>query len=127
MTKIALAAKCVSIFATTVALIIVASSYYYEVRHRKAAREWDISISTEDNGKYTAKYNYMSERLIYLKIYETATEELLATRTYDSGDIARLYWFKDHLTYSTYDTSMFYDGSINLPPTKMDKLLTYLP
>ncbi|MCZ2496546.1 hypothetical protein GN316_07235 [Xylophilus sp. Kf1] len=121
------AAKWVAISIGILVLLFHLLIYWYELGLRSRAQNSAISISTEDQGKYTAKYHYMGERLVYLKLYKTATGELLATRTYDNGDRVRLYWFNDHLIYSPSDTSYFYDGSIRLPPTLIDKLLTYLP
>ena len=64
---------------------------------------------------------------MYLELYDTATNELLATRTFDHGGVIQLNWEKTHLGYDTTEQSWFDRGKIDLPPSKLDKLLTYLP
>ena len=119
--------KWVTITIGALVLIVNALVYRMEAKSRSAVTDWATSVSTEDNGKYTVKYSFISESLIYLKLHESATNELLATRTYRAGNIAQLNWTKDHLGYDTTEQSWFDRGKIDLPPSKLDKFLTYLP
>lgn len=107
--------------------IIVALLYHRDVNRRSTAKNWDSQLSTEDDGIYTAKYTYLKSDVMLIRLYRTGEETLLAERTFDHSDMPRVFWTKDKLIYSTNDSSMFYDGFINLPPTWIDRLLAQLP
>lgn len=120
-------AKWLAILVGVLILALNALVYRMEARSRSMADNWTISMSTEDDGKYTLKYDYIGRGLLYIKLYDTATNELLATRTFYHGGVIQLNWEKDHLGYDTTEQSWFDRGKIDLPPSKLDKLLTYLP
>lgn len=112
-------------------LLICLLPYILDARYRSGAREWKDwewkhDQSTKDGGKYSTKMAVFKDKA-YLQLYETETGELLADRLYSHGDILRLLWKKDRLIYSTVEDTLLYDGGIKLPPTQLDKLLTYLP
>lgn len=93
---------------------------------RLGAKNCGSTLSDEDNGKYTAVQCVFLD-MSYLKIYETQTKELLAERFYQHGGIIKLYWFKDEVVYNTNEDSWIYNGIIKLPPTQLDKMLTFIP
>lgn len=97
-----------------------------ELGMRLRAKNCESTLSEEDNGKYTAIQCVFRE-MNYLKIYETQTMELLAKRFYRHGGIIKLHWFENEVIYSTNDDSWIYDGTIKLPPTQLDKILSLIP
>lgn len=119
----------ISIATKTILLvfIIIALIYHRDANRRSAAQNWDSQLSTEDDGIYTAKYTYLKSDIMLIRLYKTGGKTLLAERTFDHSDMPRVFWTKDKLIYSTNDSSMFYDGAINLPPSWIDKVLAQLP
>lgn len=110
-----------------IVLICALFNYYGDASRRATANEWWTQTSTKDEGIYTAKYTSLTNEIMLIRLYKTGEKKLLAERTYDSSDIPRVFWTKDLLIYSTNDSSMFYDGAINLPPSWIDKVLAQLP
>ena len=93
---------------------------------RLSAKNCGSTLSEEDNGKYTAVQCVFLD-MSYLKIYKTQTKELLAERFYRHGGVIKMHWFKDEVVYSTNEDSWIHDGIIKLPPTRLDKMLTFIP
>ncbi len=108
-------------------LLIVSIIYYGDASRRAAAKNWESQLSTEDKGIYTAQYTYLTSEIMLIRLYQTGQDEILAERTFDHSDIPRVFWTKDCLVYDTNDSSLFYDGGINLPPTWIDRFLAQLP
>ena len=108
-------------------LICASFNYYGDASRRETAHGWQTQTSTKDEGIYTAKNTSLGSEIMLIRLYKTGANTLLAERTYDSMDIPRVFWTKDKLIYSTNDSSMFYDGAINLPPSWIDKVLAQLP
>ena len=108
-------------------LLFIAIDYYGDASRRMKAYEWIISTSTEDDGFYTAQYTALTSEIMLIRLYKTGEDKLLAERTFIHSDIPRVFWTKDCLVYDTNDSSLFYDGGINLPPTWIDRLLAQLP
>lgn len=110
-----------------VVIFITVINYYGDASRRSTAEDWSIQTSTEDDGIYTTKYTYLTSHIMVIRLYKTGENTLLAERTFDHSDMPRVFWTKDKLIYSTNDSSMLYDGFINLPPTWIDRLLAQLP
>lgn len=98
-------------------LICASFNYYGDASRRSTAEDWSIETSTEDDGIYTTKYTYLTSHIMVIRLYKTGENTLLAERTFDHSDMPRVFWTKDKLIYCTNDSSMFYDGAINLPPS----------
>ncbi|MCZ2497149.1 hypothetical protein GN316_10295 [Xylophilus sp. Kf1] len=86
-----------------------------------------MEASEADGGIYDAKYAYVRNGWIFLRIYRRGCDEILAERLYYSGDRAKFFWLKDIMAYNTASDDWPHDGTVVLPPTPMDRLLTYLP
>ena len=110
-----------------IAIFIVLINYYGDASRRSTAENWSSQSSTEDDGTYTTRYTYLTSHVMVIRLYKTGEKTLLAERTFDHSDMPRVFWTKDKLIYSTNDSSTFYDGFINLPPTWIDRLLAQLP
>lgn len=119
----------ISIFRNVVlcVIFIISMIYYGDASRRAGAKNWSKQLSTEDGGIYTAKYTYLTSEIMLIRLYKTGESQILAERTFDHSDMPRVFWTKDMLIYSTNDSSMFYDGGINLPPTWIDRILAQLP
>jgi hypothetical protein len=109
-----------------IALFLLGINYYFAAHARAHAGEttggWEVEISDTHDGAYTARYALINRRDILLRLYRTGDPTVLAERTYDEHGVA-LTWTKDMLIY---DSSVD-DGVIDLPPTRMDRLLAMLP
>lgn len=118
-----------SIFRKVILLAILGVSliYHGDASRRAVAKNWESQLSTEDGGIYTAQYTYLTSEVMLIRLYKTGRDEILAERTFDHSDMPRVFWTKDCLVYDTNDSSLFYDGGINLPPTWIDRLLAQLP
>lgn len=108
------------------AFILFAVKYCFEVKARVRADsrpdEWWSEVSPIQGGAYTARLVFTSRDTILLRLYRTGDPILLAERAYTEHGVALL-WTDDWLIY---DTSLD-DGAIQLPPTRLDKLLAKLP
>lgn len=107
-----------------VALFFVAVNYQLAVRARASAVTFHTERSTEDGGLYTARYAYLANGMILLRVYRTANMTLRAERTYRYDDAARLVWTKPRLIYDTASGS---GGSVALPPPLYDRIMAHLP
>ncbi|MCA8009215.1 hypothetical protein KPB04_10500 [Burkholderia cenocepacia] len=101
-----------------------AGSYYQDAHVRARATQFDTELSTNDGGRYTAKYTYLAGDRILLRLYRTSDMRLLAERTYEYPESIRLVWTKEFLIF---DTAVDSDGEIKLPPTLFDRLTAMLP
>lgn len=103
----------------------VSLSYYEGVKARASASAFQTVQSDKDGGIYTARYAYISRDRIFLRVYRTSDMALLAERTYEYPDAAKLIWTKDSLIYDTAGEGD--DGKVHLPPTVVDRLLAKVP
>lgn len=101
--------------------------YSGEVSRRNRASDWQFEKSIFDDGRYTAKYGYVGRGAALLRIYETKSDRLLAERQFHAAVPVKLIWMPAGVQYSTNDDSWFYEGVINLPPDRIDRLLAHLP
>jgi hypothetical protein len=114
------------VFGTTLFLVAVfALRYQADARERANAHISGESISDEDGGPYIARYAYLGNREVLLRVYRRSDMSLIAERTYSELDEVKLAWTTDELIY---DTSAF-DGKgyIDLPPTLLDRILAKFP
>lgn len=106
--------------------ILFAVKYCFEVKARLRADnrpdEWWSEVSPIQDGAYTARLVFTSRDTILLRLYRTGDPILLAERVYTEHGVALL-WTDGWLIY---DTSLG-DGAIQLPPTRLDRLLAKLP
>ena len=98
-----------------------------DYKNRAGEHDWLIENSTEDGGLYFAKYAYVGQGWIFLRIYRKGDERVLAERLYLYLDKAKFYWSKDLVVYDTAGGDIPHDGVVALPPTRLDRLLTYIP
>ena len=101
--------------------------YSGEVSRRNHASHWQFEKSKFDEGRYTAKYAYVGRGAALLRIYETKSDRLLAERQFHAAVPVGLIWMPNGVQYSTNDDSWFYEGVIDLPPNRIDRLLAHLP
>lgn len=102
-------------------------NYGSDVIYRHSANDWIEEVSDADGGLYTAKYAYLGRGWILLRIYKTGQPELLAERTYQYLDRAKLLWLENIIIYNTAEDELIYDGGVNLPPSRLDFVLAKLP
>ncbi|MCZ2497146.1 hypothetical protein GN316_10280 [Xylophilus sp. Kf1] len=114
---------------TPVALVIAVLllNYWLDVQQRSGSHHWMVEESDADGGLYYAKYASVGPERIFLRIYKRGSEDILAERLYYSGDHAKFYWSKTQVGYNTTGDDWPHDGMVLLPPTRLDRLLTYLP
>jgi hypothetical protein len=116
-------------WALCIAVVLVGVRYCFEARGRSRADEypdqWRTEISDVQGGAYTARSTVVHHGTILLRLYRTGDSTLLAERTYREHGV-ELLWTNDELIYDTADDS-FLGGGIQLPPTRLDKLLAKLP
>ncbi|WP_159270982.1 hypothetical protein [Variovorax boronicumulans] len=113
-----------------IALLLFGIKYCFEVKARVRADNhpdrWWSEVSPIQGGAYTARLAFVSRDTILLRLYRTGSPTLLAERTYREHGVA-LSWTDDGwLIYDTSDTS-YDEGSIQLPPTRLDNLRAKLP
>ncbi|MBC8746155.1 MULTISPECIES: hypothetical protein [Paraburkholderia] len=106
----------------TVILALAALGYRTAVKQMTEATFHD---QRSDDGKYIARYAYPPRDRIALRLYRTATKELLAERGYRYPERIRLLWTDDYLIYDTSAASE--DGEIELPPSWWDRVKAKLP
>ena len=123
---VALAKKMVS-YIFLAAFVVCVLYYALQVWYRHSPNIWYEQVSDVNEGAYTVRYAYVAENWISLKIYKTGENQLLAERTYQFVGPADFTWVNNKLIYDMSDNSFYYDGLVNLPPTKIDRLLAYLP
>lgn len=99
-----------------------ASGYYDNAKARAAVTQFQQEISDGDGGLYTARYAYLGNHKIWLRLFRASDMTLLAERTYYEPDAPQLLWAKDALFYGNEDA-----GLIRLPPSTWDGLLARLP
>lgn len=102
-------------------------NYGSDVIYRRSANDWIEEVSDADGGLYTAKYAYLGRGWILLRIYKTGRPKLLAERTYQYLDRAKLLWLKNVIIYDAAEDELIHDGGVNLPPTCLDYALANLP
>lgn len=116
-------------WALWIAIALFGLKYCFEVRNRLYAEshpeDWWTEVSTVPGGAYTAKLHFIGNRTILLRLYRTGNPTLLAERTYREAGV-RLVWTAHELIYDTSDDS-YLGGGIQLPPTRIDRLLAKLP
>jgi hypothetical protein len=71
-------------------IMLALVNYGSDVIYRHSANDWIEEVSDADGGLYTAKYAYLGSGWILLRIYKTGQPELLAERTYQYLDRAKL-------------------------------------
>ena len=101
--------------------------YIGDASRRSRAGAWKTELSVGDAGRYLAKYADLSQDDVLLRIYDNKSGEILAERTFNAAVPVSLIWAGKEVSYTTNDQSWFYDGSIRLPPTWMDRVLAHLP
>jgi len=109
-----------------IVIVLFGIKYCVEVKARVHAGEsphrWTIEVSDIQQGAYTAKSTFIGRETVLLRLYRTGDSTLLAERVYTEHSVALL-WTDGWLIY---DTSLD-DGAIQLPPTRLDRLLAKLP
>ncbi len=108
-------------------LVVFSLRYQADARERINAHMSGESISDEDGGLYIARYAYLGNREILLRVYRRSDMTLLAERTYLELDRVKLTWTinKDKLIYDTSASDG--KGYIDLPPTLKDRFLAKFP
>ncbi|SCX54098.1 hypothetical protein SAMN03159363_1418 [Variovorax sp. EL159] len=87
---------------------------------------WQIDTATVQGVSYTAKSAFVRGDTLVLRLYRTGDPTLLAERMFTEHGV-ELHWTEDGwLIYDTSDTS-YEEGSIRLPPTRLDNFLARLP
>ncbi|WP_447773715.1 hypothetical protein [Variovorax boronicumulans] len=117
-------------WALCIALLLFGIKYCFEVKARVRADNhpdrWWSEVSPIQDGAYTARLVFVSRGTILLRLYRTGEPTLLAERTYTEHGV-ELSWTDDGwLIYDTSDTS-YQEGSIQLPPTRLDNFMAKLP
>jgi hypothetical protein len=111
------------------AVVLFGAKYCFDARARNRAdaypEEWRTEISDIPGAAYTARSTVVRHGTILLRLYRTGDPTLLAERIYREHGV-ELIWTDDQLIYDTADES-FRGGGIQLPPTRLDKLLAKLP
>ena len=110
-----------------VAILVFFAGYGSDVIYRNSAEHWFKEVSDVDGGLYTARYSYLGRGWILLRIYKTGDAKILAERTYQYGDTAKLVWTDDAVVYDTSENGILHDGAISLPPTWLDGVLAKIP
>lgn len=112
-----------------VAVVLFGLKYCFEANARAHAGEsphrWWVEVSRVHNGAYTVKSTFIRRDTVLLRLYRTGDSTLLAERTYTEHG-SQLRWVDHELIYDTSDDS-YLDGGIQLPPTRIDRLLAMLP
>ena len=129
MALIFTAIKCIAAL-VLIPLALGGSLFYLsEVNQRRAVHEadWEWAYSDMPNAKYFAKFAYLGNDNVLLQLYDVSGGRMSAERTFSYPEAIKLYWFEDYLLYDTNENSIIYNGTISLPPTWIDQLLTYLP
>ena len=112
-----------------IAVVVFGVKYCFESKARVHAGEpphrWSIQVPDILNGAYTAKYTFINRDTILLRLYRTGDPTLLAERTYTEHGVD-LHWSDHELIYDTSE-DFYLGGSIQLPPTRVDRLLAKLP
>ncbi|RQO37504.1 hypothetical protein DBV14_32170 [Variovorax sp. KBW07] len=116
--------------ALCVAVVLLGVKYCFEAKARFRAdghpEAWWSEVSPDRDETYTARLAFIGRTTILLRLYRTGDPTLLAERSYTEAGVA-LRWTDDGwLIYDTSDTS-YEEGSIRLPPTRLDNLLAKLP
>lgn len=98
--------------------------YWRDAQLRSLVRSTDCDSEQSADGRYTARYCYLREKVV-LRLYDRESQELLAERTYqDHSHVpVRLHWRQDALRYEDDDGL----GTIPLPPLLHDRFLARLP
>jgi hypothetical protein len=116
-------------WAICTAVVLFGLKYCFEAKDRIRAEkhpdEWWSEVSPVLEGAYTARLVFTSRSTILLRLYRTGEPTVLAERTYKEAGVA-LRWSEDELVYDIADES-FLGGGIQLPPTRLDRLLATLP
>ena len=110
-------------------LIVVVSilNYALQVSFRSSAKRWYPQVSDEDGGIYTVQYARVAENWISFRLYRTGGNEVLAERTYQFIGSPNFVWTHDALIYDTSADSFYNTGFVQLPPTRLDRWLAWLP
>ena len=106
---------------------LIAILALYGMMLRAGDHRWYGKISTEDGGIYTARYAWVSHDVLLLRIYRTGGTTILAERLYLAPGDDKLVWTENSVIYDTSGSDWLFGGSIQLPPTRWDRVLTYLP
>lgn len=101
-----------------------AGNYMLDVRQRSHASTWHSAQSDMDR-RYIARYAYLWNDKVLLRVYDTETNRLLAERTYYYLGAADLLWTDHSLIYDTSAEGS--DGEIILPPSLYDRITAQLP
>jgi hypothetical protein len=116
-------------WALCISVILFGVKYCFEAKARVRAdghpEQWWSEVSPERSNAYTARLVFTSRTTVLLRLYRTGDPTLLAERSYTEAGVA-LRWTEDELIYDTADESLL-GGGIQLPPTRLDKLLAMLP
>lgn len=112
-----------------IAVVLFGIKYCFDARARHRAdgypEEWRTERSDIPGAAYTARSTVVRHGTILLRLYRTGEPTLLAERMFAEHGV-ELIWTDDMLIYDTADES-FLGGGIQLPPTRLDKLLAQLP
>jgi hypothetical protein len=123
-----------------VAAIFIQLCIYAEDVHtrstKKSTCDWrpvkDRFYEPNPRPPYVGRYCLVARGEVWLQLYDSSGQYLLAERMYHNADAAKFLWYTDPRggpSYFMYESSSSDSGygSISLPPTRMDRLLAALP
>lgn len=124
-----MAIKCIAALVVITLMLGGGLFYVSEANQRRAVseQEWNYKYSDLPDARYFAKVAYLGGGNVLLQLCDISSKEILVERTFLYPEAVRLVWHDDFLLYDSDDGSIFHRGTIQFPPTWIDRLLTYAP